>query len=127
MLTQIYKPGQGKYTRLGTGISIAVVVGFGCWRLYTMLAAADINIWITTMVPVIIFAGLSTLTYWLLNKPSVADFLIAAEGELKKVNWSSRKEVVVSTFVVILVVIVMGILLGATDLLFSMIFRRLLS
>ena len=80
MLTQIYKPGQGKYTRLGTGVSVAVVVGFGCWRLYTMLAAADINIWITTMVPVILFVGLSTLTYWLLNKPSVADFLIASEG-----------------------------------------------
>jgi len=127
MLTQIYKPGQGKYTRLGTGISMAVVVGFGCWRLYTMLQAADINIWITTMVPVILFVGLSTLTYWLLNKPSVADFLIASEGELKKVNWSSRKEVAVSTLVVILVVIAMGILLGATDLIFSMIFRRLLS
>jgi preprotein translocase subunit SecE len=126
MLTQIYKPGQGKYTRLGTGFSVAVVVAFGCWRLYMMLAAADLSLWITTMVPVVIFVALSVVTYWLLNKPSVADFLIAAEGELKKVNWSSRKEVAVSTLVVIIVVVAMGALLGATDLIFSLIFRRLL-
>jgi len=126
MLTQIYKPGQGKYTRLGTGFSVAVVVAFGCYRLYKMLGAADLSLWITTMVPVVIFVALSVVTYWLLNKPSVADFLIAAEGELKKVNWSSRKEVAVSTLVVIIVVVAMGALLGATDLIFSLIFRRLL-
>jgi preprotein translocase subunit SecE len=127
MLTQIYKPGQGKYTRLGTGFSVAVIVGLGCWQLYRMLDAADINLWVTTLLPVAIFVGLGVLTYWLLNKPSVADFLIASEGELKKVNWSSRKEVAVSTFVVILVVIVMGIILGVTDLVFTLIFRRLLA
>ncbi len=127
MLTQIYKPGQGKYTRLGTGISVAVIVGFGCWRLYEMLNAGDINLWVTTMVPVAVFVAFCVLMYWLLNKQSVADFLIASEGELKKVNWSSRKEVAVSTFVVILVVIVMGIILGVTDLVFTLIFRSLLA
>ncbi len=127
MLTQIYKPGQGKYTRLVTGFSVALIVGFGCWRLYQMLDAADINLWITTLLPVAIFVALGVLTYWLLNKPSVADFLIASEGELKKVNWSSRKEVAVSTFVVILVVVVMGIILGVTDLVFTLIFRSLLA
>ncbi|OHB67799.1 MAG: preprotein translocase subunit SecE [Planctomycetes bacterium RBG_13_60_9] len=55
----------------------------------------------------------------------MADFLVAAEGELKKVNWSSRKEIAVSTIVVIIVVIAMAVLLGATDLVFSMVFRRL--
>jgi preprotein translocase SecE subunit len=126
MLTRIYKPGQGKYTRLGTGFSLAVVVGFGCWRLYEMLAASDLSLWITTMVPVVVFVGLVAVTFWLLNKASVADFLIAAEGELKKVNWSSRKEVAASTVVVIIVVFIMGVLLGVTDLVFTLIFRRLL-
>jgi preprotein translocase SecE subunit len=87
-----------------------------------MLNAADINLCVTTLLPVAIFVGLSLLTYWLLNKQSVADFLIASEGELKKVNWSSRKEIAVSTFVVILVVLVMGIVLGVTDLVFRLIF-----
>jgi preprotein translocase SecE subunit len=52
--------------------------------------------------------------------------MIAAEGELKKVNWSSRKEVAVSTLIVIVVVIGMGILLGATDVVFSFVFRYLI-
>jgi preprotein translocase SecE subunit len=127
MLTKIYKPGQGKYTRLCTGFSVATIVGFGCYRLYQMLEAADVNLWPRTIVPVVIFAALGALTYWLLNKPAIADFMIAAEGELKKVNWSSRKEVAVSTLIVIVVVFAMAALLGVTDVVFSMIFRQLTS
>jgi preprotein translocase subunit SecE len=127
MLTKIYKPGQGKYTRLGTGFSVAAMVAFGCWRLYRILEASDLSLWITTMVPAGIFVLLAGVTYWLLNKPSVADFLIPAEGELKKVNWSSRKEIAVSTLVVIIVVVIMAALLGTTDLVFTLIFQWLLA
>jgi preprotein translocase subunit SecE len=126
MSMQIYKPGQGKYTRLITGIATAVVVAMGCWRLYQRLEASVDNLWIVTMVPVAIFVATSVLLYWLLNKPSVADFLIAAEGELKKVNWSSRKEIAVSTIVVIMVVVAMAVLLGATDLVFLFVFKKLI-
>lgn len=125
MLTKMYKPGQGKYTRLCTGFAVAIIVGFGCWRLYEMLEAAELSLWITTILPVVIFVALGALIYWLLNKPAIADFMIAAEGELKKVNWSSRKEVAVSTLIVIIVVFVMAALLGATDLVFSIVFRYL--
>jgi preprotein translocase subunit SecE len=126
MLTQMYKPGQGKYSRLGTGFTVAIIVGIGCFQLYRMLGASDLNLWITTMVPVAIFVALSVVTYWLLNKPVVADFLIAAEGELKKVNWSSRKEVAVSTFIVIIVVLLMAALLGTTDFVFQLVFQKLI-
>jgi preprotein translocase SecE subunit len=122
----MYKPGQGKYSRLGTGFSVAIVVGIGCYRLYQLLGASDLSLWITTMVPAAIFVALSVVTYWLLNKPAVADFLIAAEGELKKVNWSSRKEIAVSTFVVIVVVLLMAALLGTTDFVFQLIFQKLI-
>jgi preprotein translocase subunit SecE len=122
----IYKPGQGKYTRLTSGISIAAVVAIGCWRLYERLAATDMNPWIMFMAPLIVFVAAGVAMYWVLNKPSVADFLIASEGELKKVNWSSRKEVAVSTFVVILVVVVMAALLGATDMVLQLVFDKLL-
>jgi len=126
MLTQMYKPGQGKYSRLGTGLTVAAIVGIGCYQLYNMLEASDLSLWLTTMVPAVIFVSLSAVTYWLLNKPAVADFLIAAEGELKKVNWSSRKEVAVSTFVVIIVVLLMAALLGTTDFVFQLIFQKLI-
>ena len=126
MSMQIYKPGQGKYTRLISGISVAVIVAAGCWRLYERLAATDLNPWIVFLLPLIVVVAACVAIYWLLNKPSVADFLIAAEGELKKVNWSSRKEVAVSTFVVIIVVVVMAMLLGATDMVFQLVFDKLL-
>jgi len=126
MRMHIYKPGQGKYTRLCSGFVLAVVVALGCWRLYEKLEAGDLNLWVVTMVPVGVFVAFGVLVFWLLNKASLADFLIAAEGELKKVNWSSRKEVAVSTVVVIVVVVGMAVLLGATDMLFQLVFRQLL-
>jgi preprotein translocase subunit SecE len=126
MLMQMYKPGQGKYTRLGSGFSAAALVAVGCLLLFRMLAASDVNLWISTMVPAVILVACGVFLYWLLNKPSVADFLIASEGELKKVNWSSRKEVAVSTFIVIIVVLVMAALLGTTDFVFQLIFQRLI-
>ncbi len=126
MPMQMYKPGQGKYSRLGTFFAVAITVAIGCYRLYEMLGASDLSFWITAMIPVVIFAALAGVTGWLMNKPAVADFLIAAEGELKKVNWSSRKEVAVSTFVVIVVVILMAALLGATDFVFQLVFQKLI-
>jgi preprotein translocase subunit SecE len=125
MLTHIYKPGQAKNTRLVTGISSGAIVALGCYRLYQILLATDMNIWIQTMVPVIIFVAFGVFIYWALNKPSVADFMIAAEGELKKVNWSTRHEVFVSTVVVIVVVMVLAVLLGAADLFYQLAFREL--
>jgi preprotein translocase SecE subunit len=78
------------------------------------------------MVPAGLFVGFSLLIFWLANKPSVADFMVAAEGEMKKVSWSSRKEIAVSTFIVIMVVILMAVLLGITDLVFQVFFGWLL-
>jgi len=126
MLTKIYKPGQGKYTRLCSGFVVATIVAFGCWRLYQKLDATDWNLWVISLVPVVVFAAFAVLVYWLLNKAVLADFLIAAEGELKKVNWSSRREVVVSTIVVIVVVIATAVLLGTTDMVFRLFFQYLL-
>ncbi len=125
MLTQIYKPGQGKNTRLVTGLSAGVIVLLGCYRLWEMLNGTDWNIWLVYMPPVFIFIGLGLLIYWLMNKPSVADFMILAEGELKKVNWSTKHEVFVSTVVVIVVVLILAAVLGSADLVYQVVFSRL--
>jgi len=126
MAFKIYKRGQGKYTRLCTGFSAALIVGLGCLQLFKQLDATDLVLWVKTMVPAGVFVGLCLLVYWIVNKPTVADFMIAAEGELKKVSWSSRKEIAVSTFIVIVVVVLMAIFLGTTDISFGMLFDRLL-
>ena len=126
MVFGIYKRGQGKYTRLCSAFAAAIIAGLGCWRLYEKLQATDLGLWVETMVPAGLFAVFALLISWLANKPSVADFMIAAEGEMKKVSWSSKQEIAVSTFIVIAVVIIMAMLLGTTDLGFRTFFVWLL-
>jgi len=132
MVFGIYKRGQGKYTRLWSAFGAAIVVAIGCLGLYRKLEAASwfstrTTLWIATMVPAGLLVVLSLVIFWLANKPSVADFMISAEGEMKKVSWSSRQEIAVSTFIVIVVVIIMSALLGTTDLGFAAFFEWLLS
>ncbi len=127
MVLKIYKRGQGKYTRLCSAFSVAIISGLGCLRLYSKLQATDIGLWPETMVPAGLFVALGILIFWLVNKPTIADFMIAAEGEMKKVSWSSKKEIAVSTFIVIVVVILLAIMLGLTDLSFQLLFQRILS
>ena len=133
MVFDIYKRGQGKYTRLWSAFAVAIIAGLGCLRLYRRLEAASwgpsnrATLWIATMVPAGLFVILALVIFWLVNKPSVADFMVAAEGEMKKVSWSSRQEITASTFIVIVVVIIMALLLGTTDISFSAFFSWLLS
>jgi preprotein translocase subunit SecE len=126
MALGIYKRGQGKYTRLSSAFGLGIVVVLGCLLLYRKLDGADLGLWVATMVPAGVFVGFALMIFWLSNKPLVADFLIAAEGEVKKVNWSSRKEIAISTFVVIVLVIIMAMLLGVTDLSFKLFFSEVL-
>ncbi|MFZ0034648.1 MAG: preprotein translocase subunit SecE [Sedimentisphaerales bacterium] len=124
MVFDIYKRGQGKYTRLCSAFGFEIVVAVGCLLLYKKLDGADLGLWVATMVPTGVFIAFAVLIFWLSNKPAVADFLIAAEGEVKKVSWSSRKEIAVSTVVVIAVVVIMAILLGTADLSLKMFFSE---
>jgi preprotein translocase SecE subunit len=126
MVFKIYKRGQGKYTRLCSAFAIAIIAGLGCLQLYKKLQSADWGLWVETMVPAGLFVIFALFSFWLVNKQSFADFLIAAEGEMKKVSWSSRQEIAVSTFIVIIVVITMAVLLGTTDLGFRTLFSWLL-
>ena len=127
MAFRIYKRGQGKNTRLCSAFGVAVVVALGCLQLYKKLQATEFGLWVETMVPAVLFVALGLVVFWLVNKPAVADFMIAAEGEMKKVSWASRKEIAVSTFIVIVVVILVALLLGVTDFGFELFFMWLLS
>lgn len=131
MAFDIYKPGMGKYTRLCSAFGAAIIVAIGCWRLYQKLAGVSwgmsdqMQFLISRLVPAALFVVLGLFIYQLLNKPVVSDFMIAAEGEMKKVSWSSKKEIAVSTFIVIVVIIIFAVLLGVADLIFNMFFSWL--
>jgi preprotein translocase subunit SecE len=119
----IYKSGQGYNTRLWSGIAAFATLTIGCFVLYQQLGVLG-NIWIQAMVPVGLCVAGGLSIYWVLNLAKVADFLIASEGEIKKVSWSSRAELVASTMVVLVVVILLSLLIMATDFLFGYLFTQ---
>ena len=126
MALEIYKRSQGKYTRLCTAFALGLIAVLGCYSLYGKLSGSLQNLWLRTMIPTGLFVALAVLIFWLVNKSTVADFMIAAEGEMKKVSWTSRKEIIVSTIIVIIVVIFMAILMGTSDFLFASFFSWLI-
>ena len=125
MAFKIYKRGQGYYTRLYSALTLFAIVVCGCLVLHGELQVYD-EVWVETLVPAGVCVAFGLLIYWLVNKVSVADFLIAAEGEIKKVSWSSRHEIIVSTFIVICVVMLVGALLGAVDVGFRWFFDQII-
>ena len=113
----LYKPGQGTYVRWGTAIGIGIIafgIAYACSEWL-----GDQNPWIQQSVPVLVMAALAYGTFWLVGQQkAVVDFLVATEGEMKKVNWSSWREVWGATKVVIVSVVSLGIMLCLVDLLF---------
>ena len=52
-----------------------------------------------------------------------SDFMIATEGEMKKVSWSSKREVIGSTKVVILFTVLLALFLFVVDFAFQVFFK----
>ena len=57
----------------------------------------------------------------------IKQFLREFRIEMKKVSWPSRKEIVASTGVVLVVVLIISFYLGVADLVFSKLLRLMLS
>ena len=126
----IYKPGQGYHTRLGTAIGIGVLSVTGAAFLLAELGTLGLDAKYRLPVQWGVTAGfivaMGVLVYWIAGIGRRSnDFFIATEGEMKKVRWSTRKEVVRSTKVVILTVILLGAFLFVADILFMMFFSTI--
>jgi preprotein translocase subunit SecE len=102
------------------GVAMAFVIGRYVW---TQLSGTDLSRYIVFGVPLAVFAGVSALVLWIVNRPSSADFMIATEGEMKKVSWSSRREIIGGTKVVIATTLIMAVLLWTVDLAFGFFFN----
>jgi len=102
----IYKQGQGFWTRTMSAIGFGLVglMGANWARLqFVNLRIGDLQplyVQWGAFVIVAIIAGL-LIYYYVGKKRSSVDFMIATEGEMKKVNWSTRREVIGMTWVVI--------------------------
>jgi len=146
----IYKSGQGYWTRVGTAAAAALLVLLCLQFLYTHLnvwlypifeppkaaleamsaeARTDAlaHAQSVTKAAVLGVCGgfllaYAGLVFYLMNKPDYADFLIATDSEMKKVNWTSRKELFGSTKVVIFFMFMIAAMLFCYDILFGYVF-----
>ncbi|MCA9284514.1 MAG: preprotein translocase subunit SecE [Phycisphaerales bacterium] len=102
----VYKSGQGYWTRIMTAIAGGLIVLLGAywlWDLFRNVSFGGIQpIYIAAAAAIVVVAVFGGLVYYLVGvKPGSVDFLIATEGEMKKVNWSTRQQIIGSTWVVI--------------------------
>lgn len=119
----IYKPGQGYWTRMGTVGGAALLLAFTGNFLYSnVLTAHDVPGTTAAIATGALVVVVSLFLWWLLNKPTVVDFFIATESEMKKVNWTSRKELIGSTKVVIFFTFLISACLFVIDIVFGYLF-----
>ncbi len=120
-LLQSYKPGQGTWTRGMSAAGIAVLVVFGIFWIDSEIEAKA-NEYVRAGVALAILAFFAGISWWLLNKPRIVDFMIATESEMRKVNWPSKTEIKGSTAVVIIGTLLVTSILFVIDLGFVTLF-----
>ena len=125
MALSIYKPGQGYYTRMLTAIAAGTLVIAGVVWLWGQMQGLEQHVYYQVGVAIVLIGGIGALLWYLLNKPRIADFMIATEAEMKKVNWPSRREIIGSTWVVICGVLMLAALLFLIDLAFGRLFLEI--
>jgi len=127
----IYKKGQGKWTRLGTVFCAAFLGLLSAYAIYGFLLpyvhignptrpTASGNV--VKGICAGFLAVYGFVVYWLTNKPTNADFLIATDSEMKKVNWTTKGELFGSTKVVIFFLFFIAIFLFLADQFFQLFF-----
>ena len=117
---ELYKSGQGRYVRAGTGVAAGVVDLVLAYYVYTLLDryiadTVTYKAYLMYGIPAVLFAGLGVASFFYMNKRNVADFLVATETEMKKVSWSSRAELLGSTGVVIVTVVALSVFIYVVD------------
>ncbi len=129
-MSGIYKKGQGYWTRMMSAIAAGLIILMGSIWLWETLAGVQFGslqtVYLQAGMAVTFIAVGGILCYYLIGvRKRMVDFLIATEGEMKKVNWSTRREIAGSTWVVIGFTFVVATIIGLLDLVYSMIFQAL--
>ncbi len=129
-MSGIYKAGQGYWTRMMSSIAAGLLIFMGAVWLWDTIAGVRVGnlqtVYVQAGAAVVFITVLAVIGYYLIcvHKRFV-DFLIATEGEMKKVNWSTRREIMGSTWVVISLTFIIATLIALLDLFYSMIFTTL--
>ncbi len=125
----VIKPGQGTHVRWGTAIGggvLTLAFAHFVWEQIRVFAVIDQSDALHTLIPVVVLVAAAYLIFWLVGRsPKVVDFLIATEGEMKKVNWSTRREVWGATKIVIVTLFALSIILAIVDVAFILFFDKI--
>ncbi len=121
MAAGIYKQGQGYYTRWVSAIAYGLLAAMGALWLWDVLGTVRIGgveqIYISgTGALLFCVVGGVLIYYYIGRHRKVVDFMIATEGEMKKVNWSTRREILGSTWIVILMTFLIAMLIFVLDI-----------
>jgi len=76
-------------------------------------------------VTTVLFLAMAVGIFYAVNSPKFADFLIATESELKKVSWSSKAELIGSTIVVIVTVLLLSAIIFGTDMMWTFLLKTI--
>jgi preprotein translocase SecE subunit len=118
----IYKSGQGYWTRIVSAAGFGLVLAQGTFWIWQKLGAGSTATgkYVAAAVALAFLGGLGSFAFWALGRnEKTVDFLIATEGEMRKVNWSTRREVINSTGVVIFTMIVIALFCFVCDQAFA--------
>ena len=128
MSVGIYKQGQGYWVRLMSAIGFGLLVMMGLVWLWDQLSGIQIgeieSVYVQGSIAIIVVTFFGLIGYHLIGRrPKFVDFMIATEGEMRKVNWSTKREIIGSTVLVILLTIFIAIFCKIADILFSTFFQ----
>ncbi len=135
---KVYKEDQGRLARMAAFWSLTLFVLFGCTFLYGILiqydsmateitesripiVSVDLN-WAFLISFSVFAVGVVLLLRWQ-QRPKVADLLIDTEAELRKVIWPTGQEVMNSSMVVLVCVLLIGAFLALADLFLARIMK----
>lgn len=126
----IYKPGQGYWTRMMSAIGAGAVVIYGAaWtsNQFQGVAIGNLQTEIVQGISLgaVALVGALIIYYVFGRHKRVNEFFIATEGEMRKVNWSTKHEVIGSTWVVIGISLIITAVLFSSDLVFSTFFKAI--
>ena len=112
---------------MGTFLGALALVAWGAVFLNNQLSVFEGDeawrLMVTPGIPILLAVLLGGFAWWLsFSFQKSSDFMIATEGEMKKVSWSTRREVIGSTKVVILFTILLAAFLFVVDVLFQALF-----
>ena len=115
---ELYKPRQGWYARLYTGLGLGVVVVLGLYRVFGALADSTSTV-TAYAVPTALGVAIGWVIFRVLQYPPFVEFLIATEAEMNKVSWTSKDDLYRATSVVLVTVTLMAVYLFAVDWVWS--------